>query len=350
MSEAPTVGAGRSDDTDAAYDRRARQIVARIDREVRVRRQRPLNPDDLPIWLGAMTASLAHVSWRQYKAALVAYARTMAATDASWKPILDRLLGLRWSKADSQPAKRVPLRTSARKVKNAKTEQLQQLKARLAMHNTMAAAFLMATWTTGLRPVEWAGASFDHVGDRARLRVRNAKSTNGRSHGQHRTLWFDALGFQHIMAIRQTIDAFSAAAARDAVAALQEQIERAFRTANDALWPRRKMSITPYTLRHQFAARVKLAYPSEEVAALMGHANDVTAFHHYARRSRSKSGDVGPPLPKPDRDEVTRVRLARSAGLEQLAKIKSRQLSTENIQSDPPVERMDGVGSISRAS
>ncbi len=224
MSEALTGGAGRSKDTDAAYERRTRQIIVRVDREVRASQQRASNPDDLPIWLAAMTASLAHASWRQYKAALVAHAETMAESDASCQPVLDRLVGLRWSSADSQPSKRRPLRTSARKVKAAKTEQLQQLQARLTMYNAMAAAFLVATWTTGLRPVEWAGASFDHVGDRVRLRVQNAKSTNGRSHGQHRTLWLDGLGFQQVMAIRQTINAFEEAVARTAVEALQEQI------------------------------------------------------------------------------------------------------------------------------
>lgn len=341
MSETPTTGAGRSEDTDAAYDRRARQIIARIDREVRAGQQRPSSPHDLPIWLAAMTASLAHASWRQYKAALVAHAETMAETDASWQSILDGLDRLRWSSADSQPAKRRPLRTSARKVKAAKVDRLERLRARLVMHDSKAAAFMTATWTTGLRPIEWAGAHLDCIGDRWRLHVHNAKHTNGRAHGQHRTLWFDALDFQHVMAIRQTIGAFKNAVARNAVPSLQEQIARAFRTANDALWPCRKKSITPYTLRHQFAARLKLVHRSEEVAALMGHANDVTAFTHYGRRSRSESGDVGPPLPKPDPTEVARVKLARSAGLEQLAKSKLKRLSTANTDGDPNVELED---------
>ncbi len=338
MSKAATVVPVRTRETTAAYDRRARQIIARIDHEVQASEQRPLCPEDLAIWLATMAASLAPASWRQYKAVLVAHAETMVEINARWQPILDRLTALRWSSADNKPVERRLLRTSARKLKAASTDRLEQLRARLAMHDPKSNAFLTATWTTGLRPIEWAGAHLDSVSDRWRLRVRNAKATNGRAHGESRTLWFDAINFQLVMAIRQPIDAFKEAATRNEVTALQEQIERAFRTANDALWPLRKKSITPYTLRHQFAARVKLAYRSEEVAALMGHANDITLLTHYARRSRSKSGNIGPPLPKPDPVEVARVKLARSAGLERLDRIKSKQLTTADPQGDPAVE------------
>ncbi len=266
--------------------------------------------------------------------------------DASWRPVSEQLAGLRWSSTENLHAKPRPLRTSARKLKAVKVGRLERVKVWLIMHHPTAAAFLMATACAGLRPVEWASASFDHVGDRFRVRVRNAKHTNGRAHGEFRTLWFESLDFQNIMAIRQTITAFREAAGRNAVDAMQEQIERAFRTANDALWPRRRKSITPYTLRHQFAARVKLAYRSEEVAALMGHATDLTAFTHYARRSRSTSGDVGPPLPKPDPVEVERVRLARSAGLEELARIKAKHLSTAATNTDPAVKGARDTGPI----
>ncbi len=344
MSKAETVVPVRTNETTAAYRRRARQIIARIDEEVWAREQRSSCPDDLPIWLAAMAASLAPASWRQYKAALVAHTEAMLEADASWRPVLERLAGLYWSSAENLQAEPRPLRTSAQKLKAVNAGRLERLTACLLMHHSIAASFLMATACTGLRPVEWASARFEHVGDRVRVRVRNAKHTNNRAHGEFRTLWFDTLNYQHITAIRQTISAFREAASRNAVDGMQEQIERAFRAANDALWPRRQKSITPYTLRHQFAARIKVAYRSEEVAALMGHATDLTAFTHYARRSRSKSSDVGPPLPKPDPDEVQRVKLARSVGLEELARIKARQLSVVATHSDRVVEGTSDAG------
>jgi integrase len=339
MSEKVPVIPSRTEETDAAYDRRARQIIARIDRELQASQQRSSSPDDLPTWLAAMTASLAHASWRQYKAALVAYTASKAKSEASWQPVFERLVGLEWSKAKSQPRASKLLRTSAKKEKSPRAEQTEELRTRLALHDPTAAAFFLATWTAGLRPGEWASAKFDWIGDRRRLRVQNAKSTNGRSHGENRTLWFDSLDFRYEMAIRTTISAFKDAAIKRTVTSITEQMERAFRAANNALWPTRRRSITPYTLRHVFAARAKSALRPEEVAALMGHANDLTAFHHYGRRGRSNSGDVGPPLPKPDPKDVERVRKARSAALEQLATTKLKQLPTTKTHSNPVVEQ-----------
>jgi integrase len=343
------IGATRTKETDADYDRRARQVIARLDRELLAIERRRSRPEDLPPHLASLAGTLAHSSWRQYKAALVEFARTSAEEDEDWQRVHEALTALRWSSTSADSATIRPKRTSARKLKTPKAERLEQLRVHLALAHPMAADFLAATWLCGLRPVEWAGASFEAVGDRWRLRVRNAKSSNRRSHGEFRTIWFDSINFQQIMVVRRTISAFGKAVACNAVGALQEQIERAFRKANDALWPRRKKSITPYTLRHQFAARVKLVYRSEEVAALMGHANDVTAFTHYARCSRSQSGDVGPPLPKPDTNEVARVRLARSAGLEKLAKIKLKRQSKADKDIDPTVEQPDHFESRYRA-
>jgi integrase len=321
------IGATRTKKTDADYDRRARQIIARLDRDLLAIEHRRSRPEDLPPHLASLAGTLAHSSWRQYKAALVEFARTRAEEDANWQRVHEALTALRWSSASVDSATIRPKRTSARKLKTPKAERLEQLRVHLALAHPMAADFLAATWLCGLRPVEWAGASLEAVGDRWRLRICNAKCTNRRSHGEFRTLWFDSINFQQIMAVRRTISAFEKAAACDALGAQQERIERAFRTANNALWPRRNKSITPYTLRHVFAASAKLAYPSGEVAALMGHANDVTAYHHYGRQSRKRSGQVGPPLPAPDPEDVARVQLMRTAGLEKLAGVRNWKLS-----------------------
>jgi integrase len=342
-NEKALVVTGQTDETKAAYYRRAKQIIARVDREQQASEQRCWKPDDLPGYLAALMSALRHRSWRQYKAALVAFVRTQVANDPTWQQVLDRLIGLQWKSADNPAAKCLPLLTSAKKAKSPKADQLAKLQLRLELDNEIAAAFLKATLIAGLRPIEWAGANIDVVGDRWQLRVQNAKTTNARAHGQYRTLWFDRLDFQQVMAMKQTISSFKAANSRSAVANLEEKIERAFRSANNALWPTRKKSITPYTARHVFAARVKLAYKSEEVAALMGHADDRTAFRHYGRQSRKKSGGVGPPLPTPDPEEVKRVRLMRAAALEKLANAKKKSPPTQKPDDDPDLDDPDGL-------
>jgi hypothetical protein len=113
---------------------------------------------------------------------------------------------------------------------------------------------------------------------------------------------------------------FRSAADDKAYDALLERTQRAFKVAAASLWPRRRRTIAPYSGRHAFAARAKAAYPPEEVAALMGHGVDETAFMHYGRRSRKASGGHSWPLPKADPRDVARVRQAYAKSLEALAK------------------------------
>ena len=144
----------QTDETKAAYYKRAKQIIARLDRELQASEQRWWTPNDLISYLAGLMSSLRHQSWRQYKAALVAYARTQVVIDASWQHVLDRLVGLRWSSADNPAAKRLPPLTSARKAKSPKSDQLEKLRIWLEFNNEIAAAFLKATLIAGLRPIE----------------------------------------------------------------------------------------------------------------------------------------------------------------------------------------------------
>ena len=115
----------------------------------------------------------------------------------------------------------------------------------------------------------------------------------------------------------------------DGYEALLERMQSAFRHAAATLWPRRRRRITPYSLRHAFAARVKLVFEREEIAALMGHGVDTTASSHYGRRHRGASGGHRWLLPKADPHDVARVRheYARSLAALETAKAKAKAAS-----------------------
>jgi hypothetical protein len=238
---------------------------------------------------------------------------------------------MQWVSDTSMPKCNRKMQASATKEKCPSNEDLDRLRGWLTLHNTEAATFMNAALLSGLRPTEWRTANLTYVGDRAVLFVKNAKATNGRAHGTHRKLWFDALTFQQVQAIRNTISMFVNIASRAEYDALLERLQRAFRHAAMALWPRRKRHITPYSLRHAFAARIKLVYQPEEVAALMGHAVDETAFSHYGRRRKKSARDQGLTLPKADHGDVARVKQRQGKNLERFAsaKIASNTLVSE---------------------
>lgn len=325
----------RTVETEDDYERRARQLIARLSREIATEHGRVWRPSDLVAYLAELQPTLAHASWRHYKASLVWVAGQRAVLDPAWLGVAERLSALTWSsKALTQP---LPMRTSARKLKDVFAADLLNLRDHLSFVDPLTAAFVTAAWTTGLRPTEWTRAKLEMSADRWRLQVWNAKRTNGRSHGVNRTLWFSMLDFKRVTAIRDVIAAFGEASDRNRIDALKERFERAFRGANQVLWPRRKMKITPYTLRHACGARLKATYTSAEVAALMGHRSDLTAYTHYGRFHEAKGGGL-PPLPKADPADVANVRLDKDANLQRLAKAKMKPatIAGSEMESDEP--------------
>lgn len=318
--------------TETDYARRARQLVANLAREFGMADSDDVGPADVVRYLDQRRADLAPVSWRQYKASLSALARDRAKADDDWCEAVTAIEAMRWSSAGSAPKGRRPKRTSARKDKSPTDERLEQLQHWLTLHDAEASAFLSATLLTGLRPIEWRAARLAHVGDRLVLFVRNAKATNGRAHGKGRRLWFEALNFSQARAVRTTIAMFRKAWKNDGYDALLERLQRAFRRAAATIWPRRRRAITPYSLRHAFAARVKLILEREEIAALMGHGVDTTASAHYGRRPRRTSGGPRWLLPKADPRDVARVRQEYTSSLAALAKAKAAADATRTAQ------------------
>lgn len=313
----------RTTSTEMDYARRARQLVTRLACELGMADSNDVCAADVVRYLDQRRADVAPRSWRVYKASLSAFARDRARAEVDWHEALMAIEAMRWSSANSAPKGRRPKRTSARKDKSPTDERLEQLKDWLTLHNTEASAFLSATLLTGLRPIEWRAARLVHVGDRLVLLVRNAKATNGRAHGKGRRLWFEALNFQQAKAVRTTIAMFRKVWKYDGYDALLERLQRAFRHAASTLWPRRRRTITPYSLRHAFVARVKLVFEREEIAALMGHGVDTTASSHYGRRPRRTSGGHRWLLPKADQRDVARVRQEYTSSLAALAKAKA---------------------------
>jgi integrase len=312
----------RTTSTEADYMTRAQQLVASLRRQLGATDGHDVLPSDIVRYLDQRSADIVHASWRQYKASLLAYVHYRAETDEGWRKAVTDIEAMRWSSARLAPEDNHTLRTSARKDKNPTDERLKCLHDWLALHNAEAEAFFVATIRTGLRPKEWCAAELKYCGCRTVLVVKNAKATNGRAHGVDRKLWFEILSFQQDRAIRTTITMFAEASKANDYDALLERMQRTFSVAVSSLWPQRKRRITPYSLRHAFAARIKLLYPPEEVAALMGHGVDETAFKHYGRRNKKSARGWSLSLPKADPNDVARVKRKYAISLAALAKTK----------------------------
>jgi hypothetical protein len=204
--------------------------------------------------------------------------------------------------------------------------------------------WIRATVLTGLRPSEWSNAvwldtlppdlwparpaeAYGKLTDPTPdvpagpwLKVKNAKVTAERcatpaNFRECRILDLGPLPEKDREFVAKHLQVTKLLIQRGQLGAAQDASYNMLRVANRALWPRRAVSYTIYACRHQFAANAKALYPRHEVAALMGHFNDLTAITNYARRDRAEFGMEAPPdawrvtaLPRPHPDDVLAVR------------------------------------------
>lgn len=247
-------------------------------------------------WLFAYRDALRPASWRQYRAALAWFMENHPDGDPSMAmsirgiPVLDP--------AVRQQVKGTA-RTSSSKPKRILRESFLELEDYIlhktySSHYRLILPWLRATLLTGLRPVEWQGASIlDEGPDHITLQVRNAKATNGRSFGPTRTLLLRPLSEQDILDIRTMVEIGQ----REDFDRIHVRTAKYLHRANTALWGairdqpirgrnrRGGMGVTLYSARHQFAAEAKAhGLTKEEIAALMGHGSIKTATQHYGKR------------------------------------------------------------------
>ena len=322
----------RSPETRQFYLARARQLGLRCRADLALEPGARITNTSLVQWLIARKSSWAPATWRVYKASVTALldermleqqARQRAHPEDAVRldMALTKLTGLRelLQRETQADCKTGTGRTSSTKAKRLipadRAAITNALTAGRARHAEALINYLVAGVRTGLRPCEWPSAvRLQCSGSGALiLRVENAKADALRAHGPHRTLRFLALPNADDAAIARWMQIAAACepAAYDAL--LGRLSDLLYRTTR-ALWPRRTMHPTLYSVRHEFSAVAKCVYGRAEVAALMGHATDLTASTHYGR-CRTGAGNMKPDLheaiaclPRPDPAEVVRVR------------------------------------------
>lgn len=259
-------------------------------------------------------------TWRQYKAALLYRYGEMGTAGAQQACSLLRDAG-------QGPCATNSRRTSGRRAKTVSAEALDTVVQR-ASESKSEFGPLLITWLLlgaqiGLRPHEWGQAEVlllypEHLGDsesppgvqQPYVRIRNSKTTNGRSHGEYRHLNLASLAPELVNAVAQFTQLMSRAVHSGQYARLYKgcaqllyRINTDLHSNNSTLW------VQLYSPRHRFSSEAKKALDLNAVAALMGHGTDKTATKHYGR-AISSTGTLGP---KPIAAEIARVRQVRQA-------------------------------------
>ncbi|MDQ2077513.1 hypothetical protein [Marinimicrobium sp. ABcell2] len=298
----------RTTETETDYRQRAMNLLERYTRETG--KDWDLHPHALLQWLHGFRDGVSPAYWRRTRAALGWYLDELGQAELSGSV---RAVGTQGcSKAQH---------TSAHKKKSVTDEELGALTKYLLSPgaseiNVATYYFFVACLITGMRPVEWSRCQVEIITDPKTqtvdeiiIVIQNAKATNGRAHGETRTLRFTSsrLTPQEIQALINHWRYTERKVADGSFPLFQRDAGKKMQYAARKLWPRKKRRITLYSTRHQSMANGKASgLPRAVIAAMHGHATDRTCGDHYGRKQFGKAGRV---YAEVSEEEVARVRV-----------------------------------------
>ena len=295
----------KEEDTKQKYIARAKQLIKRAKRELGLYEDEELDVRQLVVWLHEHKKNIKPSCWRQYKNSVVYYLEIFEYDQQAAIEALEYIKDITSMGCVSYSEK-----TSSLKLKKISFEDWQKLDTYLNNKNNKwheeLICWLRASIITGLRPVEWKNTQFFIHDGKPALKILNAKRTNGRAHGENRTLVLEDVSENDILTIKTHLNNVRTFSGMGEYEYFYRGCSIALYKACRKCWPRRKRHITLYSTRHQFSANAKSSgFSRAEIAAMMGHAVDITATIHYGRK-QSGNEKVGI---SPIDEEVSKIRI-----------------------------------------
>jgi len=274
----------RSQQTVAAYQNRVRrQILPKVREEFF-----DDSPTSVMSWLISKSKSMRPATFRQYRAAIILHLESIVPADFAVTAEIEAIIFEIKKLKPPTRNKNLPPRTSSSKRRFIRHKELIRMVASLRTTRrwgNIAADYLMAAITTGLRPSEWGDIQVLPVHTKNEgivIQVRNAKNTNERGTGELRWMFIPTPIDAHVSRYVETIQALRREGLT--IEQINKGVGRIFTRTSKALFGE-KVHITPYSARHQFSANAKNLYGAPQVAMLHGHRSETTAAKHYGKRT-----------------------------------------------------------------
>ena len=183
--------------------------------------------------------------------------------------------------------------------------------------NKPAFVFFKAGLAVGLRPSEWQSSEILDSPIEACaslvppiLKVKNGKSTNGRSFGEFRFIGLSKLNSHDLTMIKEALSLATEPKNSFGVNIDWEDyyagVAGRLYSITKRLFPRNKKRPSLYSCRHQLIANLKSAgYSLVDIACISGHLTDATASEHYGKK---KFGNQSASLPDANPEDLGKIK------------------------------------------
>ncbi len=254
--------------------------------------------------------TLTQESWRAYRAPLKFMASIYYSGELIDESTFKRINAV-LDNTKGSPKKEIEIRTSRKKQKHLSIKDLKKIDDELfeskSIWATSTRIWLRAGILVGLRPIEWRKSELIENEEGILLKVFNAKNTNNRANGETRHLNLNHLKPNELSIIKnhlKIVKKFSGT--REHWDGYYKGCANLLRNKTRIVFPNRERHPTLYSSRHQFSANSKASgCKPEEIAALMGHASDLTAQMTYGKKVNGTKGRK----PKINSNEIKTVRV-----------------------------------------
>jgi hypothetical protein len=308
-STASVGGKTRSEKTHEGYIKRGQQLVKRYRKQTGLSTSNILTIDPVHFvnWLFSVKPTVTADAWRPYRQSAKAVLATIphddtekaiamidaditeAAETSTREPTTAPVIT-----SDGRP--KLPRRTSALKEKRFPKREFDQVINYLkyfskSKHAEVLADWMMAGVATGLRPIEWQATDLEikddpesTFGRHVWLYVVNAKATNGRGNGAHRTIDLSGCRDETVAAVKRMSEAGMQWLVDGEYDQMQSQCSQLLYTVSNKLFRKRPKVYALYSLRHQFVANAKTYHDPASISAMCGHIVTDTAISSYGKK------------------------------------------------------------------
>jgi hypothetical protein len=308
-STASVGGRTRSEKTHTGYLERGQQLIKRYRKQAGLSTSNILTVDPVHFvnWLFSIKPTITANAWRPYRQSAKAVLATIPHDDTE-KAIamidadISEAAETSTREASAEPVtgtdgrRKLPRKTSARKEKRFPKGDFDKVVSYLKYFSKSKHAETLADWmiagvATGLRPIEWQATDLEikddpesTFGRHVWLYVVNAKATNGRGNGAHRTIDLSGCRDETIAAVKRMSEVGMQWLIDAEYDSMQSQCSQLLYSTCDRIFRTRPKVYALYSLRHQFVANAKTFHGPASISAMCGHIVTDTAISSYGKK------------------------------------------------------------------